>query len=397
MSKNSGGSGLANNSIIIIIGLIASCIGIFAFVTGKQSLGLFSNGENNSPVFIESTPTDVIQPENTPDISPADTLEPATILATPTAEQLVNINLLHEISVINTYGSTTDVLSFSSDGGQFGIGCGQDVCIYDTTTGSLIKRLYGHQNTVNAVSFSPNTQYLASGSKDGDILIWNLSNADSPISRIHQMESWGDPEYAVYAIAFLPDNNTIAVADSSMDIHVYSSNSGELIQSLKLENNYTNRLSVSSDGKYVAGTSGYQIVSVWELATGRKVFDWESSGDPIFSPDGSSIALSNSNGGGINLYSVSGGNIKMRFTGDSQKDYQAYSFSPSGDLIFGCRDDLVDVWQVSDGNLLAELGIDTDSGTASWCWDVQVSPDGKHLATVTFGGPLRIWSFNVQK
>ncbi len=40
----------------------------------------------------------------------------------------------------------------------------------------MIKTLYEHESEILALSFSNNNEYLASGSKNGKIIIWNLDN-----------------------------------------------------------------------------------------------------------------------------------------------------------------------------------------------------------------------------
>ena len=44
--------------------------------------------------------------------------------------------------------------------------------------GKRIKTLRGHNRSVNSVVFSPNGEYLASGSKDNTIGLWSVSNAE---------------------------------------------------------------------------------------------------------------------------------------------------------------------------------------------------------------------------
>ena len=48
--------------------------------------------------------------------------------------------------------------------------------IWDFDTGKLLKSLEGHEEEVCCVSFSPNGDYIASGSEDTTIKIWNMNN-----------------------------------------------------------------------------------------------------------------------------------------------------------------------------------------------------------------------------
>ena len=49
------------------------------------------------------------------------------------------------------------------------------VRLWDARTGELIRTLTGHTHWVNSVSFSPDGETLASGSLDGTVLLWVLT------------------------------------------------------------------------------------------------------------------------------------------------------------------------------------------------------------------------------
>ena len=46
--------------------------------------------------------------------------------------------------------------------------------IWNSSTGELIKTLSGHSSEITALAFINKEKYLASGSKDGSIKIWDL-------------------------------------------------------------------------------------------------------------------------------------------------------------------------------------------------------------------------------
>lgn len=68
-------------------------------------------------------------------------------------------------------------LAFSPDGRLLATGSSYEnglVRIWDVQTGELLRTLEGHLNGVSQVSFSPNSQFLASGSYDGTLRIWGI-------------------------------------------------------------------------------------------------------------------------------------------------------------------------------------------------------------------------------
>ena len=48
------------------------------------------------------------------------------------------------------------------------------ISVWKMESGERIKTLIGHKDIVTSVAFSPNGEYLASGSSDDTIGLWNL-------------------------------------------------------------------------------------------------------------------------------------------------------------------------------------------------------------------------------
>ena len=59
------------------------------------------------------------------------------------------------------------------------LACGNDdtVHLWDVQTGTLLHSLTGHTDLVDSLAYSPDGQSLASGSRDGTILLWDLTES----------------------------------------------------------------------------------------------------------------------------------------------------------------------------------------------------------------------------
>lgn len=87
-------------------------------------------------------------------------------------------------------------VDLSSDGKKI-VASGADgiVRIYNCQTGKLELELSGHQHEVREVSFSPNTNYVLSGSLDSQLKIWDLRAKKELLSAI---TAFGGKEFIIY-------------------------------------------------------------------------------------------------------------------------------------------------------------------------------------------------------
>src|SRR5204863_463391 len=74
--------------------------------------------------------------------------------------------------------------------------------------------LKGHAGTIDTVAFSPDGQWLASGSRDQTARLWNLAG-QPPVGEILQAMS------AVKRVAFSPDGKTLATGTEDGKIRLW--------------------------------------------------------------------------------------------------------------------------------------------------------------------------------
>ena len=70
-------------------------------------------------------------------------------------------------------------------------------------TGRSLHILTGHTGAIHSISFSPDGNTLASGSKDGTIRLWDVSTGQSLHTLIGHTQG-------VHSVRFSPDGNTLA-------------------------------------------------------------------------------------------------------------------------------------------------------------------------------------------
>ena len=232
-------------------------------------------------------------------------------------------------------------MAFSPDGKSLASASSDNsIKLWDASSGSLLRTLSGHSNTVSSVAFSPDGKSLASASDDNSIKLWDASSG----SLLRTLSGHSRP---VSSVAFSPDGKSLASASSDNSIKLWDASSGSLLRTL----------------------SGHSL-RVLSVA---------------FSPDGKSLA-SASDDNSIKLWDASSGSLLRTLSGHSNT-VSSVAFSPDGkSLASASYDSSIKLWDASSGSLLRTL-----SGHSSFVLSVAFSPDGKSLASASSDNSIRLW------
>lgn len=103
------------------------------------------------------------------------------------------------------YSPVADLLAFGNDAGE--------VVLVDPLACIIKARLQGHEDNVNAVAFSPDGQLLVSGSRDQNIIVWDVLQ-ETKIVQLRQDSS-------VETVAFAPRGFLLASGEADGDITLW--------------------------------------------------------------------------------------------------------------------------------------------------------------------------------
>ncbi len=255
-------------------------------------------------------------------------------------------------------------LAYSPDGSRLAIGSEDGaVDVYDAATGRRSLVLRGHEGRVNALAFDPSGSLLASaGFADGTARIWA---AESGIER-------ATVDLSRFLKPSIPPPRRCGLHPMGLK-QVFD-------------------VAFSPDGSMLTtgGWFGPSSTLIWAPATGalQRILaqgpdsqdQWGRSVD--FSPDGKLVA-----GEGRDLvfvWAVQDGRLVARIP---QQQVNALAFSPDGRrLVTGSLEGDVDVWEARTGRQLDAL-----SGNLGQVLDLAVSPDGARVATSSTDGTVRLW------
>eukprot|EP00731_Ephydatia_muelleri_P023093 Em0015g676a len=137
---------------------------------------------------------------------------------------------------------------------------------------SSAMQLKGHQASVLSVSFSSDSQRMASVSKDGSLKIWDINVRYKQREDPKQLRTASLPEQGPSIVAISPDGRVTVVA-VNCSIYIYSSISGQIIQSLtEVHGGGITSLAWESASMYFASSGGLdRYIRIWNNVAGQKI------------------------------------------------------------------------------------------------------------------------------
>lgn len=233
-----------------------------------------------------------------------------------------------------------ETLDFSPNGQLIAAGGrGHIISIWNIQTGNLLQLPTNHEE-VSGLDFSSDGEILISSNKDGTVKFWNV-NSGALIS-----EFTGHGGF-VLETALSPDGNSFATGGISTDFKLWNANTFSLIHNLPGHGEGLRRIRFSQNGRFIASASI------------RVCFHDVSTGNLLTSPIGST------------------GNIV------------GFAISPDWSVIATANTAYkILVWNY--GNSSPALTLSTSTFSAA----LDISPNGKMLASSGFGGAVLLWAIS---
>jgi len=183
---------------------------------------------------------------------------------------------------------------------------------------------------VDRVVFSPDGSRLATISHDHKAVLWDAASGQMLIY-MHVYDD-GITEANDVGLAFSPDGSRLATAGGS-SIKIWDTLTGKEILALpRVEELFAYTVAFSPDGKQLAVGYRFGSASVWNAATGEKLFDLAGHTGSVnaiaYSPDGTRIATTSVDGT-ARLWDAATGVEQLTLTGHTGQ-VTGLAFSPDG-------------------------------------------------------------------
>ncbi|MEG4443182.1 AAA family ATPase [Microcoleus sp. AT9_B5] len=325
-------------------------------------------------------------------------------LASASFDKTVRLWRLDDVPLKTLDGHQNRVQSvtFSPDGQRLASASTDNTIKIWSRTGVLLETLEGHTQRVASVSFSPDAQLLASGSYDKTVKVWSLKEdginnilpcPSAPLfpcspSVLLTLDGHAD---SVMSVSFSPDSEILASASKDKTVKLWTRN-GRSIKTLTGHTGWVTGVTFSPDGQMLASASDDGTVKLWNR-DGRLLRTFEGAHNSFvlgvaFSPDGKMLASAGYDNS-VKLWKADGTLVATLLKGSSDS-VTSVAFSPDGLLVAsGSYDRKVKLWSRS-GTLLKTLTGHKDS-----VMSVSFSPDGKVLASAGRDNRVILWNLDL--
>jgi small GTP-binding protein len=243
--------------------------------------------------------------------------------------------------------------------------------------------LAGQTDSVMSVAFDPLGGTLASGSRDGTVMFWDLASG-----RLRR--SLDRHKSQVHSVAFDPQGGTLASGSGDKTVKLWDVASGQLLRSLEAHWDAVFSVAFDRQGGTLASGSLDDTVKLWDVASGRLLRSLEGHQDSVrsvaFDRQGGTLA-SGSADKTVKLWDVASGQRLRTLEGHRWNVLSVAFDRQGGALASGSDDNTVKLWDVASGRLLRTL-----EGHTGRVDVIAFSPDGSLLASKSNDHTVRLWS-----
>jgi WD40 repeat protein len=316
----------------------------------------------------------------------------------------VESNIYKSVRVLQSHRSDVWSAKFDATGRWLASGSvDSTIIIWDVKQGTPYKILE-HPAGVTSLDLSPDGNFLVSASYDSKIRLWKLPEG------ILYKELTGQ-QGTVWSVDFNPDGKTLASCGEDKMIRTWDVSTGQLLKTMPGHERNVWDIKYSADGKILASGSFDKTIKIWNAVEGKLLQTISSHTEAVvslaFSHDGKKL-VSTSDDKTIKIWNTVDWSLFL--TLDVPEHAQSSDFSPDDRFLLTAGRDKpatgeflqnffgdskmnkgvsMRLWEVQTGRLLQTFDLHANDVN-----DATFSRDGKWIASASSDKTIGIWGVN---
>ncbi|BBD60768.1 WD-40 repeat-containing protein [Nostoc sp. HK-01] len=290
-----------------------------------------------------------------------------------------------EANSLRGHEQEVNCLAFSPDGKFIASGSSDStVCLWNIIDNPTAQFLLGHEQEVNCLAFSPDGKFIVSGSIDGILCLWDLqANL--------MTQPWQGNEEGIIAVAFSSNSDSIISVGFDGTVCLWDLEGNVITQPWRGHKEGVISVTFSPNGDSIISVGFDGTVCLWDLEGNAITQPWHGHEAKIiciaFSPD-SKFIVSGSSDSTVRLWDIQGNPIGQPWRGHEGR-VNSVAFSPDGKFIIsGSCDRTIRLWDI-DGNSITQPWRGHEGQVNSLAF----SPDGK-LIVSSSDKTVRLWELD---
>ncbi len=224
--------------------------------------------------------------------------------------------------------------------------------LWELSTGREVRSFLGHEASVNCIDFTKDGKWMITSSGDMTAKIWEVATGK-------EVFSTAPADRVLTAAAFSPDSKYFVTAGHPDEAEVWDFNTKKVIQRLNVNSDqgggYGINLDFSADGKWLAIGEDNRTATVYSTETWEKKFTFDQPEGWCggcatwvdFSNDGLHLLVA-SNKSPVKKFDLQTGQLIATYS-DELDDLRSAEFSPDEKIIMVATEEEIILWDNSSG------------------------------------------------
>ncbi len=267
-----------------------------------------------------------------------------------------------------------------------------NIRLWDAATGECCKTLSGHKGRIRHITFSPDGELLASASHDRTIKLWDTNTGAC-------LKTWYGHTDWVWSVIFTQNSHTLISASDDHTIRLWDTRTNQSQILGNLETEWMWAIASHPHANIIATTGTSQAINLWDIHNGVCLTSLIGHTHRIraitFNENGKLLA-SSSDDFNIKLWEVETQKCLHSFWGH-QGEIRAMTFIPPSPntpsiLVSASDDRTIKLWDTQTGNCIQVL-----TGHQDRIWSVCYSPQLDVLFSCSEDETIKLWDIRTFK